>query len=82
VGWGKTELTAEVLEPDCRQGKKREEHYGKRCDRCWLLLVVTGLSRESTIDISEFRLTELPEHGFERIYFFDELSKQAVLRTL
>jgi len=74
-------LSSGVLDLIANKEKLRAARHGKQCDVCWLVLVATGISRKSMVDLSEFKRTGLPEHGFERIYIFDEFSRKAMLLT-
>ncbi|MBI3767456.1 MAG: hypothetical protein HY271_03055 [Deltaproteobacteria bacterium] len=81
IGYAENQLSVEAVDLIAGKEDLRAESYVTRCDVCWLVLVATGVNRKSMVDLPEFQAIGLPEHGFERIYIFDQFSKLAKLLT-
>jgi hypothetical protein len=79
VGWTQTTVEIPVARRILEKEHKRAANYVRNCSRAWLLLVATGTSAASLVDLPYFDASDIPPTGFERIYLLERPSGQARL---
>lgn len=74
VGWGQDNVQPGMAELILQKEHKRATAYVQNCATAWLLLVATGTSAASMVDLAYFDPSDVPPNGFERIYILDRLA--------